>query len=42
MLNIGMTISQVNRVTRPAMPLLEWVWDKLIGYGMGMGMFCET
>ena len=40
--NLGMVISRVNRVTRPAPPLLGRVWDKLIGYGTGMGKLCET
>ena len=39
---VGMAISRVNRVTRPAPPLLGRVWDKLIEYGTGMGKLCET
>ena len=40
--NLGMVISRVNRVTHPTPPLLGRVWDKLIGYGTGMGKLCET
>ena len=39
---LGMTISRVNRVTHPVPLLLGWVWDKLIGYGTGMGKLCKT